>query len=259
MSSANNRNQYTYNRQLLIGFDTWKITHKTRIANGIAYESKGSRQVLDTQYRKNSIHTLTLNMGYARAIAKRWSAGGSMYASLMDNSNTKAGTIVALHPSIGVEYSLFPYEDFFRRRLTFAWFVNFRRIEYTAADYSGPSNTLWQNWTVDYAKIGRWGYFANAFSASLSLKKAQNVFSMGIDPSVGINVGKNIFVAVSIQAHLNNVVHKFNTLNASGLPAVRREKRLYASYQTNLGLSYYFGSGYRNIVNPRLWGNGVPI
>lgn len=253
------RTQHSSNRRFNAGFDAWKIGHKARINSGLSYEYDGYASVADTQRRAYHIQEWVFNLGYARALAQHWSAGGSVYTSFREHSHSSGGGNLYFAPTLGVEYSFFPYERFFRERLTLGWFVSTSQFIAIASNENSVVVPISQGLSLNYAKIGRWGYCAGALQASTRFQKNSTAFYTSVHPSVAINVGKNLFVVFSgnLQIDLSTQTSVFAI--PGGPLAVSRTTYNNVSYQTSLGLSYYFGSGYRSIVNPRMWGNSVAI
>lgn len=252
--------QHNSNRRFNAGFDAWKISHKSRINSGLSYEYDGYASVVDTQRRAYHIQEWVFDLGYAHAIAQQWSLGGSIYTSFREHSQSSGDGNLYFAPTLGIEYSFFPYEQFFRERLTVAWFVGTSQsIAIASLDNNTVVVPISQGFTLNYAKIGRWGYCAGTLQASTRFQKNSTAFYMGFRPSVAINLGKNLFVSFSGNLQLDVSSQKSIFVLPTGPVATSRTTYNNLTYQTSLGLSYYFGSGYRSIVNPRMWGNSLAL
>lgn len=230
-----------YNYALSVGMNAWKITPKNRMNAGLSYdyEDKGSETA--TRRSQVSLHKLEMNVGYAFALGEQWSAGGSLDAGFW-NAQIQPGDVKNdegyLRPRVGVEYSFYPYEQFFRRRLTVSAYADW---VYTLLP---PSERVPVSIGsgVQYARVGRWGFITASGYAGTNLSRDRRTWSSGADASLGINAGRNIFLAFSARLNLN-------TAQAPGSP-----QQINLTQQSLLHLYYFFGSGYRNIINPRMWG-----
>ena len=223
----------------------WQVTPDHRFGANLHYEensSKGKYVFAAT----NGADSIVRSDNWSRAaradvygvqtLGTHWAMGGSIHALYGDSKNFESPLYTRF--AVGAEYNLYPYEQFFRRRLL-------------ASVSTGLSATperlvFWGKYlsaSLAYVHIARWGYLEANLSGEDIWGRGNNHFTLRCSGRAGWNVAKNLFVTVEPVVEQDTHWEKTDA-------DVRKTSRL--QYRVYFGLSYFFGSGYRNLVNPRL-------
>jgi hypothetical protein len=215
--------------------NAWKISDKWRIGFGFDYRRNHQTGALPFQTVNNAAVTYDANA--VRSINDHWSAGG--YAHLNQQGiNLQNLDLIAL---AGVEYNFFPYRDFFKRRLLVGFNTG---IDYSH-DNSGHTTATSQNLSVAYAIIEKWGFLNASANAGYNHHINYDFLSAGLGINLGINLSKNLLLNFNYNYAVSH------TTQNSSLTKVTYDHGYFSNAST-VGIAYYFGSGYRSIVNPRL-------
>jgi len=237
-------------------FSFWHISEKWKVSGALNYlyfqdwerSNTSSSDISRKQGR------LELRLGGVYSLSPDWSVGAG-YARSEFWIHDSRTNIFPSNPynslGLGVEYSFLPYREYFRRRLVagYAWGTSFE----DNSTIETPDIFL-RNHQVyaEYAKISRWGYFlANAYSTFDYKPDEWTRFSLGSSIHLAINLGKNIYTTLTINGAWGNSEYDLASIN--GIPIVQSRNVRSGRYDFSLGIDYYFGSGYRNVVNPRLY------
>lgn len=193
---------------------------------------------------------LTMRLSGVYSLTSRWSLGARFWRSKSWISQTPdfISKETTDRLKIGLEYSFLPYRDYFRRRLVlgYTWEPDLRSA-FKSPDFFLRTHQIYG----EYAKIASWGYYVATAGSSLDYQPDYWInYSFRSSFRVGINLGKNIYTTLDF-----NGVWSSNRrdLNSSGVPSSDGIKRQSGQYAYSIGIDYYFGSGYRNVVNPRFY------
>lgn len=191
--------------------------------------------------------------GVARAVARLWSAGLSaeVGTSSFANQDLYARTAGL------VEYSLFPYTEFTRRRATLQYSVGVRHFDYeeiTVYDRISEQRADQRlELTVRFQQP--WGSAMFELSGSHYL---DNLKQNNLRTFLNLNVRLIRGLSLDLRGNYERVRDQIYIPkgDATDDEVLLRRRALETGYRygTSVGLRYTFGSIYNNIVNPRLDG-----
>lgn len=239
------------NLSLRPSFSFWHISEKWRLNGSVKYSLFREWQRLNdiSQVNRNQA-LLDLSFGGVYSLNQAWSVGLGMSRTQIWNRNAGTTTTQSINRvSLGAEYSFLPYEDYFRQRLVvgYTW-----ELPIDESDAIEIPEVILRNHQLygAYAKTAKWGYFFAELGSRVDYKVLEwfNV-ELNSNLGLGINVGKNIYTTLVVIGNWNN--NQQNLTPQSGLPNPPTRKLNMANVIYALGIDYYFGSGYRNVVNPR--------
>jgi hypothetical protein len=191
----------------------------------------------------------------ARAIAGLWSAGisGEVGTSSFANQDLYVRFASLL------EYSLFPYSDFSRRRATLQYSLGVRHFDYEVITIFDQVTEQRADQELELTVQFRqpWG------SATLELSGSHyldNVRQHNLSSDLNVNVRLVRGLSLDVRANYSRVrdqiyIPKGDATDEEVL-LQRRALQTGYRYGTSVGLRYTFGSIYNNIVNPRLSTDG---
>jgi hypothetical protein len=191
------------------------------------------------------------NLSAVRSLTPRLSAGGFLGYQLQKQWLIKPKT--ALHTALGLEYSLFPYTDFFRRRLLFGYYLGVQRYINTY-NLSPTARLPNHEVLIQYAQRAKKAYFVVNTNAGMRFNpKYWNTWNTAITSEIGLEVTRNLFLTLNLQASATND-RSVSVFSDDIQSFFTNHARVY-QYSTAIGITYLPGSGYRNILNPMLKNN----
>lgn len=227
-------------------FFAFHIGHTWRVGVFSGYEY-GQRKKTTMNEGTNSHvqnHVFRVNAEVAYSLSQHWSVGADV--KTLSLKNYKIGIY-----SLGFEYNAFPYRDFFRQNCLVGYHLNVQSS-------SGSKPLLLHRFLASYSKVEKWGYVrATSLTTFRTVDREWGRFDLNGELSVGLNLGKNVFFTTTLYAELNNQDYSLAYLTNPVVVQSRNARS--GSYNFSCGIAYFFGSGYRNIVNPRLLGMGIAI
>jgi hypothetical protein len=187
----------------------------------------------------------------ARAVAGQWSAGLSAGVGTSSFANQD---LYARFAGL-VEYSLFPYDEFSRRRATLQYSVGVRHFDYeqiTIFDRMTEQRADQElELTVQFRQP--WGSATVELSGSHYL---DNVRQHNLSSFVNLNVRLLRGLSLDVRGHYERVRDQIYIPkgDATDEEVLLQRRALMTGYRygTSVGLRYTFGSIYNNVVNPRL-------
>ena len=210
----------------------------------------------ELNYEKDTVSILSrqnsqkLNFLLVRSLTQHWSVGATVFGYSSSFSNYKAQIV----PSVGAEYSIFPYSQATSRLLTFRYLLSpAYSLYYDTTVYFKKQEFLFShsiNFTGDF--IQKWGSINTFVSASDYIPNAK-YFSINANATLNLRIAKGLFLQATGDFTYRN--GQFNIRNkASTLAEVLLQQKQLASnflYSFSFGITYTFGSIYNSIVNPR--------
>jgi hypothetical protein len=236
-------------------FETARITETWKLQTDFSFDSSRDRfqypvdSTRDTTIYSVS-HGTSLEGLVTRSLGPRWSAGAFAEYSNSTYSNLKSQFWVG--PAI--EFDIFPYADFTRRRIVFLYTIGASRQTYADTTLYGKieETVVRHQLNVSLAFKQRWGSTGITVTGSQYLhdlsKNQVQVYGnveLRLVRGLSLNVGGNysrIRDQISLPAG-----------GATQQEILLRRRQLATSYRyyMNLGLSYTFGSTFNNVVNNR--------
>lgn len=191
----------------------------------------------------------------ARAIARLWSAG----ASVAVGSSSFANQDLYARVAALLEYSLFPYADFSRRRATLQYSLGVRHFDYDEitifdrVSEQRPDQQL--QLTVQFQQP--WGSATVELSGSHYLDDfRRNNLSTFVNLNVRLLRGLSLDLRGNYERVRDQIYIPKGDATDEEVLLQRRALETGYRYGTSVGLRYTFGSVYNNIVNPRLDDDG---
>ncbi len=189
--------------------------------------------------------------GYViRSISSHWSIGqfADVYTSTFDNIELR------LRAFPGVEYSVFPYREASRRRLTFTYRAGVGHVQYRDTTIFGKiSEVLPQHaFETNYELTQPWGSLDAGFEASQYLHEPDK-YRIEFDGGIDIRLSRGLSLHFGGQVELIHDQINLSKEDATLEELLLRRRQLATSYQLSgsIGFRYRIGSIYNNVVNTR--------
>jgi hypothetical protein len=206
---------------------------------------------------EDDYRAITKNYGaralVVKSLTERWSAGlgGNVGSSNYVNQELAARVAPAL------EYSVFPYEESTRRRLTFQYEVGLRRFDYIEETIYGlTGETRWDHSVETALDLKQpWGTINTAIDFSQYFFDAGK-YRIEFYNWTDVRLFRGLSLSVNARASkINNQIY-LPRGEATLEEILVRQRQLATSYryEMSVGVSYTFGSIYNNVVNRRLGG-----
>lgn len=201
-----------------------------------------------------TIHSASRRDGFdsyvIRSINEHWSIGqfADVFSSTFDNVKLR------LRAFPGVEYSVFPYRESSRRRLTFTYTAGLSHVQYRDTTIFGQIVEILPQHAIDanYDLTQPWGEADFGVEASQYL---QDLSKYRVELDVGINVRLSRGLSLHFGGELE-LIHDQLNLPVGGATLeelLLRRRELATSYNLSgsIGFRYRIGSIYNNVVNTR--------
>jgi len=191
------------------------------------------------------------NLLAVKSLSDHWSVGGSSRI----RSSTRDNLALLFNGSLALEYSVFPYEEYTQREITFLYRLTGGYYDYNEKTiYGKTSENLFEHQLRSNIRFTQpWGEFETQINASAYLHDlSKNRLVTESRLNFRIYRGLSIYVSGEY-AWINNQlsIPAGNITDAEQLLNLRQRFTSY-SYEVRFGLSFSFGSIYNNVVNPRL-------
>lgn len=237
--------------QFELSFNADRVTEMWNLE----FQVEGSHEEQEFELSDRTIRSIQRDYearaGVARAVARLWSAGMSADLGTSSFANQDLYARVAGL----IEYSLFPYSEFSRRRATLQYSVGVRHFDYeqiTIYDRLSEQRADHElELTVQFQQP--WGSATVELSGSHYLDDLER---NNLSSFVNLNVRLLRGLSLDVRGHYERVrdqiyIPKGDATDEEVL-LQRRALETGYRYGTSVGLRYTFGSIYNNIVNPRL-------
>lgn len=237
-----------------------RVTEKSKISFrfGQSYRKNVFFYEVDGEEFANTVENRGMNFDHTSsfAINDNWSYGYILefYRNpIFSNYKSRINVFPAL------EYSIFPYDEFNNRLVTFRYMLGAYHAVYdTTTIYSQNKELL----PVHRAELGidltqKWG------SINLGLNYQQylhntNFYNLGLFGNFEIRISGGLFIYSFVYAELAR--DQINIYNESRDPndVLTRKRELQSAYNmgAHFGINYRFGSKLNNFVNPRFNSGG---
>ncbi len=191
------------------------------------------------------------------SISDHWSAGirGSARNATYYNFDF-AGSLAPV-----LEYSVFPYEEFTRRSLTFQYTLEGVYHDYREETvyFKTEDRFIQQNLEGTLRFTRRWG---DAWIGMEAGHRLEDIDLHHLTGTGGLSLRLSRGLTLSVHGSASRVKDLTTIAARAGdtvedILARRRQLQTDYSYSTSISLSYAFGSIFNNVVNPRLGGGGM--
>ncbi len=185
-----------------------------------------------------------------RSISSHWSIGqfADVYSSTFANINLR------LRAFPGVEYSVFPYPEASRRRLTFTYQAGVSHVQYRDTTIFGKISEVLPQHAIDanYDLTQPWGSIDFGLEASQYLHD-RSKYRVELDAGVSVRLSRGLSLHFGGELELIHDQLNLPMGDASLEELLLRRRQLATSYElsASMGFRYRFGSIYNNVVNTR--------
>ncbi len=237
--------------------EAWKIRVNANTSYGqseFSYDTGAPPvKVTTTSIRRSS----NASAMAVKSLGDHWSAGARGIVSQTVFNNLDLATQV----SAAVEWDLWPYKDYTRRRFTVLYTAGIRDLNYNEETIYGKLSETRPVHTLDATLGARqpWG------SANVTLFGSQYLdglkyYNLGIRGGVEVRVGRGL--SFNVDGQLSRVRNQLYLPGGGLTPeeVLLRQQALATNYRyfTFFGIRYQFGSIFNNVVNPRFGNiNGI--
>lgn len=198
-----------------------------------------------------TVEDQNLNGLVAKSLGDHWSAGfyTSIRSSTQDNIDFRFG----IAPTI--EYSLFPYDEFTRREVTFRYGITMASVDYTETTIFGEDNEFLfqQEFRIDTEFTQPWGGIEGGINAETYLHDFSKN-NVRFDARLNMRIIRGLSVFLSGRYSLINDQLSLpggGSTDEDVLLNLRNQATSY-SFGGSVGIEFTFGSIYNNVINPRL-------
>lgn len=183
--------------------------------------------------------------------SEHWSAGGQLSAAKTTSLNQRLAT----RARVAVEYSLFPYGESTRRRLTFTYGVGPASFDYEETTLFGLSEETRVEHAFEalFSALQPWGQLGGGFTAT-SFADEPELHRLRFLGNLSLRIVRGLDLSVfGTVARIKDQIY----LPLAGIPdedVLLRRRQLGTDFQASIsiGLTYRFGSVFNNFVNPRM-------
>ena len=213
------------------------------------YESRSfvdddTTRVFTTQIRSAELEVV-------KSLTNHWSAGGSAQV----RSSTRDNTRLLANTGVAVEYSLFPYEEFTRRQITFTYILSGGQYNYEELTIYGKTEEflLQHRIGTDIQFTQPWGELEAEINGYAYLHDFdKNRLDMELQFDFRIFRGFSIYVSGEYAWIYDQLSIPAGEITDEEQLLDLRQRFTSYSYEVRVGLEFQFGSIYNNVVNPRM-------
>lgn len=225
--------------------EDWKIN-----IDGSANYDEDNFTYPDGEQIKSISRSYSSSVLVAASLNEHWSAGAWTGASSSTYSNVKAAAWLA--PA--VEYDLFPYSEFAKRKLTVRYYFEPKFRLYAEETLFDKTEQLLfrQELTFALSLTQPWGEVWGSLSGSHYLHDVSKN-NVSLDGGISLNLFKGL--GLNLSGSVSRVRDQLSLpKGAADVDEVllrRQELATDFTYWLSFGFSYTFGSIYNGVVNPR--------
>ncbi len=235
-------------------FDGRRITARWKFGASADMEFDESRFVLDEDSLENEIVTLRESYRGGAVLVRSHGAhwGSGMQASL--SSSTFSNTTFGFRVAPAVEYSLFPYDEFTRRQLTFQYSIGLSSFRYREMTIFGkleetrPTHAL----VIGYDVNQPWGSAEATLETSRYIDNSSQ-WRGNIGGRVEVRIARGFSLEVGGRGSLIRDQLSIAAREATSEEILLELRDLQTDYRYDawVGIGYTFGSIFSSVVNPR--------
>lgn len=229
--------------------DDWKI----RLEYDQNYRSRTFRKK-DSEGNTDKDVFITQNKNFfglfARSLSDHWTVGAyqRLRSSTQDNIDLSIGATPA------IEYSLFPYNEHYRREVTFRYGVLGSYYQYTEPTiFQKTEEFLWrQELSVRMDFTQPWGGIYGWIDARNYLHDfSKNRVNIGSRFNIRILRGFSVFFSARYSLINDQIALSAGETTEEELLLNLRQQATSYNYGGSIGFEFNFGSVYNNVINPR--------
>lgn len=231
-------------------FNINRTTEKSKVSFNFGNNYNEQRFKMDDQEIIGLNRSYYFNNLYVKSLSKHWSAGA--YTSANSSTYSNIDLSYGIRPAI--EYNVFPYSDYNRRKLCLNYSIGVDYNDYTDTTvyFKTKETTGLQNLSVSYQTIQKWGsvYLSLDGSALLNDFK-KNHLNMYTSIEWRVFKGFSLNLSTSYSIVRDQIGLAKGEASVEDVLLSQRQLQTDFTLWTYFGVSYTFGSIYNNIVNPR--------
>jgi hypothetical protein len=233
------------------GFSADRVTEDWRIRNYLDLDYDEDRFESEGLTSTSTSHNLSFWSAIVRSVGPHWSVGisGDIWSATYDNAQ------LGLRLAPALEYSYWPYAIDDKKRLTFAYRVGNRTIEYRERTIYGrlKESRFDQSLDIDLQLTQPWGQVRSSLSGRHYFHDFERY---RVEAWTRLSVRLFRGLSLDWEAGVERVNDQLGLAagGASLEEVLLRRRELATDYEMwgRIGLSYTFGSIYNNVVNSRL-------
>ncbi len=184
------------------------------------------------------------------SLSNHWSAGIFFSGGSSTYNNYKLYTTIAP----GVEYSVFPYDKSFERKLFFTYKIgtSYNQYKDTTIFNKLKETLLSQNLQISFSIFKKWGNINFNLYGNQYFHDSE-LFSLGTYTGLSVRIvkGLSVYFYGGYSMIRNQINLAKQDISQEELLLRQRQMKTNYSYWGNVGFSYTFGSKFNNVVNPR--------
>jgi len=210
-----------------------------------SYEEEGILEEYVSQTRKAMFFA-----SYIKSLGSHWSLGGffDVYSSTYENAD------IFYTAGVGLEYNIFPYEEYTRRELTLRTKLEYTRRSYNDMTIFGltQENLFRQNLGIYFALKEPWGSVGLTLSGHVYYHDfSKNHFRGDVDLNINLLKGLSIHINCEYSRVRDQLSLPAESASIEEVLMELQERATGYDFSLRMGLSFRFGSTFSNVVNPR--------
>ncbi|HEX6926339.1 MAG TPA: hypothetical protein VF167_13040 [Longimicrobiaceae bacterium] len=225
--------------------EQWKFELETQGEQGHGRFEIDSVTTVTSEEHEYGLSTLLV-----RSLGAHWSAGGRAGAE----SSTRLNQNFSVRLAPAIEYSVFPYQLFNRRQLTFLYSVGLSHFDYREITLFGKlSETLPEHSLRGTLELNQpWGEAEISLTGRQFLHDGER-FSLDLFNRLDVRVLRGLSVSLfgGVSYIRDQLFLPAGDADPEEILLDLRELETNYDYFLSLGFSYTFGSIYNTVVNPR--------
>jgi hypothetical protein len=202
------------------------------------YSNKSTAMDTIFSEAKYKVKNLKSNIEAVKTMTNHIAIGANLYLAKQSGDIKNFNQEIAF----GAEYNLFPYANFFRKRMLLGYKLG---LTHSKIGLQLPlSSPLRHRFFAEYYTQKRWGYFGmNAEINTRFNTKTFLTFDNYLETHTGFHLRKNLFFTLYGQVKRDNLFDLSKFDYAKGIFV---NKSRHTIIHSKIGLTYLFGSGVRN-------------
>lgn len=246
-------------RQQSVEMESSVSANRTTEAWKLNYELQYSREEEEFELDERTVDALRENWNTGafavRSVGDHWALG--MRAETGKNTRFNQDLYVFTAP--GIEFSVFPYDEFTRRQLTFQYLVGLNHFQWADTTIYGhiEETRFNQSLTASLDLVQPWGQVDVALTGAHFFHDLERWnldlwtrLEVRLFQGFSLNVGGS-YEWIRDQLHIPAA-----GLSDEDVLLELQQLETDFSYETFFGISYRFGSIFNTVVNPRFGGRG---
>lgn len=225
--------------------EQWKIRLRPYFNNNARLIRREDEEDVRSSHRRHGFNSFVI-----RSMGAHWGSGlfADYITTTVDNLRHR------VRSTVGVEYSLYPYDEASRREITFTYRGGIEFADYFEESiYEKTAETLYTHSLEASVRFRQpWGSVSSGLTGSQYLHDT-SLYRVILDGNVSLRVVEGISLNFGASYQRINDQLSLPRRDASLEDILLERRRMATAYRgsANLAISYTFGSLFTNVVNPR--------